>query len=67
MVKRSSTAYRLETLLKAAQLYEGLASGKYKLYNARKYEFLDPDCAVAQDRALALRNVMKELESGESS
>lgn len=57
------TSYQLETLDKAIQLYEGLASEKYKLYNTRRYAFLEPNLAVAQDRALALRNLRRELQN----
>jgi hypothetical protein len=67
MSKARATTYQLETLEKAAKLYEGLASGKFMLYNKRKYAFLEPEVSEVQDRALALRNLIREMKNGNAS
>jgi hypothetical protein len=57
-----ATQYQLDTLRKAEDLYRGLATGEFKLYRQKDYKFLEPDAAVAQDRALAMKNLREELE-----
>ena len=58
------TPYQLETLRKAAELYEGLAAKKYGLYDRRKYAFIDPTPSVAESRARAIRETLRELSDG---
>jgi hypothetical protein len=57
----SVDAAMLQTLEKAAQLYEGLANGTYSLFRHRDYMFLEPDRAVARDHADRLRDLRSQL------
>lgn len=58
------------TLAKAAQLYDGLATGEYKLFQQRGYRFYDVDRAVMRDHAARLRMaaaIVSQLSSHELS
>jgi hypothetical protein len=51
----------LDSLEKAAQMYEGIASGKFSLFVHEKYKFAEPDLTVAQDHADRLRELRRQM------